>query len=108
MARDWSSQNPHARSEPEPKLTVVGRLQGTADGWPFLIEAGGNEIVLSTKLGGLRSFLKLTRAASPLTERVQWERMPKLKLKIEGFLDLNIKPRSILWKRFFKPARSSR
>ncbi len=87
---------------------MVGRLQGTADGWPYLIEAGGDEIVLSTKLGGLRAFLKLARSLSHLTEPIQWERMPRLKLKIEGLLDLKVKPGSLLWKRFFRPARSSR
>lgn len=103
MAGQRTSEDSHEGSEPEPKLIVVGRLQGTVEGRPYAVEAEGQEIVL--KLDGIRVLLPLLRVARALVQGTQWfdwDRVPRIKVCIGKFPAISVTPNSFAWKWFLK------
>ena len=93
MGRVGDAQDPHARRRAGPKLTVTGRLHGTADRRPVEIEADGRDLLI--RVPGLRAAWSVRRSVSvstaPFLRAVRSEGVC-VRLRIGRFLTMQVLP----------------
>jgi hypothetical protein len=94
MGRVGVAQDSYPRRRTGPKLTVTGRLHGTADGRPVEIEAEGRELLI--RVARLRAAWELRRSVSAGTApvlRVLRDHGLHLRLRVGAHMALQVLPR---------------
>jgi hypothetical protein len=92
MGVAWHAQNSYAGYRYAPKLTMTGRLSGTVDGRPVVIEASESGLILSVqKLRTAWGLRKTSRALRPMAEFLKTQRIP-LRVSVSGLVSLEVLP----------------
>ena len=101
-ARDL--ENPHEGHGYFPKLILAGRLEGTLDGRPVVIEAGESGLLVSTS--AFRTAWAARRTVGPLVPLLQALKRFKvpLKIRIVGIVSVELLPNPSTLARLLAPA----
>lgn len=103
-ARDH--ENPDERHGYVPKLILAGRLTGTLNGRPVVIEAGESGLLLS--MSALQSAWAARRTVEPLLPVLQTLKrfQVPLRLRIAGIVSVELLPNASALAKLFSPALS--
>ena len=102
MARQRSGEDPNEGRLAKPKLTVVGRLQGTVEGRPFDVQAEGQGLALSLDgLGSVPHVLRAARLLLPGAAGIDYQLLPPVKVRLRGLPAVTVKLGSPIWRLFF-------
>jgi hypothetical protein len=101
-ARDH--ENPDERHGYVPKLILAGRLTGTLNGRPVVIEAGESGLLLS--MPSVRSAWAARRTVQPLLPALQMLKRlhVPLRLRIAGIVSVELLPNTSTLAKLFAPA----
>ena len=100
-ARDH--ENPDERHGYVPKLILAGRLTGTLDGRPVVIEAGESGLLLS--MSAVQSAWAARRTVSsllPVLQTLKRVQVP-LRLRIAGIVSVELLPNTSTLAKLFSP-----
>ena len=103
MGAPWDDQDPHPGHGFIPKLIVAGRLTGTLDGRPVVIDADEGGVVVSfTTVAGAWAAKRSATALVPLLAVARRSAMP-VRLNVAGLVALEVLPRPNRLVRFLVP-----
>ncbi len=103
MGAARNHENPNEGHGYIPKLILAGRLTGTLDGRPVVIEAGEYGLLLT--MSSLRTAWAARRTAAPLIPflRALKQAHVPVKLRLAGFVSVDLLPRPSAMVRWLSP-----
>lgn len=103
MGAAWNSENPHEGHGHFPKLIMAGRLTGTLDGRPVVIDANGSGLVVTfTSLWTAWSSTRSIGSLLPVLGMLKQHRIP-LRLSVAGLGAVEVLPRPSALARILAP-----
>jgi hypothetical protein len=104
VGAEWNPENPYAGYRYAPKLILAGRLTGTLDGRPVVIEAGAQGLLVS--FPAFRTAWAARRTAGSLVPALQLLKRFEipLKFRVGELVTIELLPRPSGVVRFFAPA----
>ncbi len=106
MGAAWDDENPDERHGYVPKLILAGRLTGTLDGRPVVIEAGESGLLFSmSSFQAAWAARRTVAALLPVLQTLRKLKVP-LRLRIAGIVSVELLPNTNTLAKLFSPVLS--
>lgn len=106
MGAAWHTEDPHAGHGNAPKLILAGRLAGTLNGRPVVIDADESGLAVAiASFGAAWASSRSMRSLLPVLGGLKRHGIP-VRVTIAGLVSLDVLPKPSTLARFFVPGLS--